>query len=278
MLAMGRGFRLAFARSEHPSVFSHLLDEVRRLLPDGDWREVELDPASPDSVVTQLERAAASDADGVFVRGLERFIDLRLDRSAALAQLNLNREHIGATLPMRVVILLPGFAMREVMRYAPDLWSWRSGTYHLRGDAADVSTTLRALGEEGSWEVAPAERHARIEILERMMMEMREGRHEQAAEADALALLARLRLTYSNPRAAAVALEEALPIYRQIGARLGEANTLYQLGRLAMTARRWELAARFSTAAYEIYSAIGHAEWAERARQQAETAAASAPG
>jgi tetratricopeptide (TPR) repeat protein len=64
--------------------------------------------------------------------------------------------------------------------------------------------------------------------------------------------------------------EAALPVYRQIGARLGEANTLLSLGRLNRATGDEAKARAALKQAADIYEAIGLEEWAQRARAEAE--------
>ncbi|MGH8932250.1 MAG: tetratricopeptide repeat protein, partial [Egibacteraceae bacterium] len=57
--------------------------------------------------------------------------------------------------------------------------------------------------------------------------------------------------------------EQALPIYRQIGDRLGEANTLVSRGRLAIASGQRARAVSEMTEAIRIYRSIGLNQWVE---------------
>ena len=66
---------------------------------------------------------------------------------------------------------------------------------------------------------------------------------------------------------AAERYEQALPIYRQIGDRLGEANALLSMGRLAReTGDETQMKASLRQAE-SIYESIGLKDWARRARE-----------
>jgi len=66
-----------------------------------------------------------------------------------------------------------------------------------------------------------------------------------------------------------VRYREALPIYRQIGARLGEANTLLSFGRLRRAQGQWSEARANLIEAERIYRTIGVDRWADVAAGEA---------
>jgi hypothetical protein len=65
--------------------------------------------------------------------------------------------------------------------------------------------------------------------------------------------------------------DQALPIYRQIGNRLGEANTLVSRARLAFTTGEHADAVSVMTEAIHIYTVIGLTKWAETFQSEAAT-------
>jgi hypothetical protein len=68
---------------------------------------------------------------------------------------------------------------------------------------------------------------------------------------------------------AAERYDQALPIYRQIGDRLGEANTLVSRARLAIiTGERADAGSEMAKAIH-IYTAIGLTKWAEKFQAEA---------
>ncbi|MGH3869457.1 MAG: tetratricopeptide repeat protein, partial [Pseudonocardiaceae bacterium] len=75
---------------------------------------------------------------------------------------------------------------------------------------------------------------------------------------------------------AAERYEQALPVYRQIGDRLGEANTLVSRARLAIITGERADAGSEMAKAIDIYTAIGLTKWAEKF--QAEAASWKATG
>ena len=62
---------------------------------------------------------------------------------------------------------------------------------------------------------------------------------------------------------------QALPIYRQIGDRLGEANCLLSMGRLARNTSDSAAMQAAYAEAEKIYSSIGFTDWARRAHEEA---------
>lgn len=65
------------------------------------------------------------------------------------------------------------------------------------------------------------------------------------------------------------AYEQALPIYRQIGDRLGEAGALWSQARLASARKRPAEASALFAEAERIYAAIGLGGSAARVREEA---------
>jgi tetratricopeptide (TPR) repeat protein len=61
---------------------------------------------------------------------------------------------------------------------------------------------------------------------------------------------------------------QALPLYREIGDRLGEAHCLYSWGRLAASQQNLSAADEFFTEAAQIYESIGLADRAKRATRR----------
>jgi hypothetical protein len=65
--------------------------------------------------------------------------------------------------------------------------------------------------------------------------------------------------------------EQALPLFRQFGARLGEANTLISRARLAMAIGAQANAVSEMATAIRVYTTIGLAKWAKTFQAEAAT-------
>lgn len=275
MLTMPPGFRLAFARANHPTLRDWIISEARRRCPRLEVTTVTLDPAEPAGIVGQMEAASGEQSPGaMFVLGIERMFDLHAGRSPEIDVLNLNRDYLATRFAWPVVFLLPDFGLRELIPHAPDLWSWRSGTYAFAGEVTHAEATVTEASRDGVWELAPRERVERAEVLRHVLGELDpdDPTHREAI-ARAHERLGQLAAAASDHAAAEHHFASALPIYRQIGDRLGEASVLYGAGQLALAIGQPAVARQRLLAAEEIYRAIGLAEWAVRAHglaQQAE--------
>lgn len=86
-----------------------------------------------------------------------------------------------------------------------------------------------------------------------------------------LSLLARAAAFEPDWSTQAHLLIRALPIYRKIGDRLGEANILVSRARLASAVGERGSAVSEMEEAVRIYTAIGLTEWAETFRAEAAT-------
>lgn len=143
MIQRSNGFRIAFAVASHPALQVRLADAVRRDLPDVTITEVTIEPGA---VVAAIENAARSATGAVFLLGLDRLGSARA-RSAVIAELNLNRDHLWRTVGVPVVLWAADFAVREFAQHATGLWSGRSGVYRFRPEGDDSArTTADAAG------------------------------------------------------------------------------------------------------------------------------------
>ena len=142
MVKLASGFALGLVVANQPTMFATArealveafgADSVGRLDLDG---EVGLYEAI-------AKAAAPEEARVVLVEGAEHLLDPKGEqRSRAFGELNFRRTALGEACPKPLVFLVPQWAVRELVRSAPDLWSWRSGLYRLRGDADDIGQAL----------------------------------------------------------------------------------------------------------------------------------------
>ncbi|MGQ0774948.1 MAG: tetratricopeptide repeat protein [Pseudonocardiales bacterium] len=258
MLTRASGFRLGFVVANHPSLRSRIAQDCARacgLRP----REITLDGQASDGIVAQLERAIGDDQPGaLFVYGLESLLDLRLRQSPAMDLLNLNRDYCWGRFPWPVVFVAPLFAVREFARQAPDFWSGRTGVYRFTGDRDDITETLAGLGIDYDWSLTAGSKLERREILEHLQAELdNQPDEDPALTVELLSLLAQAAAFESDWPTQQRLLTRALPIYRQIGARLGEANAIKALGDVALRQARYEDAAEYYGQALPIYRQIG---------------------
>jgi tetratricopeptide (TPR) repeat protein len=265
MLRLAGGFALGFARVNHPSLRRRLVEEIRQQLTDAGILEVTLSPAAQSGIVAQLGEAVGDRRpSAVFAYGLESLIDLREPFSDSIGMFNFNRDYVVRRFPWPVVFWVPEFAVRGFRRQAIDFWSGRSGVYRFVGDEEEARATVEELAADFDWSLE------RREILRGVLTELeRSGQPDLGALARVLMLLAQAAGFESDWAEAEGHLSRALPIYRQIGGWLGEANCLFSQGRLARETSNAALARQALQAAAAIYAAIGLADRAERARREA---------
>lgn len=265
MLARAGGFTLAFVRVNHVSLREAIVAAVGERLPGRQILDFTL-AAMPENgiiergVVTQLEQYVGQrHPDAMFVYGLETMFDPALEGSAALEILNLNRGYFGKKFPWPMVFCLPDFGMREMIRRAPDFWAWRSGTYHFVGGSEDARQTVERLAEGFDWNLSLREKHERKEVLEHLLAEAESGAAGQAPAVMAalLSQLSEASRFEGNQNQRRRYLEQALPLYREIGHRLGEANCVKALGDVALRQDRYQDAASLFQQALPLYRQIG---------------------
>jgi len=255
MLRRANGFRVAFAVANHPHLRRRLAERVRRDLPDRRIVEVRLDQ-EPDGVVAAIDAAAANDADAVFVHGLE-LLDPLGSRARATAALNLNRDYLWRTIRVPVVLWVPDFAVRAFARAAPDLWSGRSGLYRFGPEAGDAAVTAQDTMDGFGWSLSPGERREREALLRDLHEELGEVGAEPAARAVVLSGLGDTARMQGRHADASALYDQALAIYREIGDRHGEANTLRAMGETARMQGRHADAAALYDQALPLYREIG---------------------
>ncbi len=258
MLTRASGFRLGFVVANHPSLRRRIILDCERacgLRP----REVTLDERAAEGIVAQLEQAVGDDQPAaLFVSGLESMLDLRLRQSPAMDLLNLNRDYCWQRFPWPVVFVAPLFAVREFARQAPDFWSGRTGVYRFTGDRDDIKETLAGLGIDYNWSLKAGSKLERREILEHLQEELdNQPDEDPASTVEWLSLLARAAAFEHDWATQERLLTQALPIHRQIGDRLGEANVIKALGDVALQQDRYDDAAQHYEQALPIHRQIG---------------------
>jgi hypothetical protein len=309
-----QSFSLVFVVVNHTPVRDWLVDSLTAA---GDALAVRVQRGEG-GPVPQIE--AAIDRHGAAPRavvlvGLE---DLVLGGDAgALDNLNLNRDYLARRIACPLVVIGPASLAAAVSTAATDLWSVRSNVFELTGDAGTGLTSVEDSAGRRTWDATPEDRAAHARLLDDLAAEAAEHgesdprflaalavaraeaaalahRHDDAearyhealpiyrqigdrlGEANTLQALGDAALSLDRYDDAEARYHEALPIYRQIGARLGEANTLLGQGRLRRAVGDVPAAAENLRDAARIYRAIGVTRWAEIAAGEADAAHAAA--
>ena len=144
--------------------------------------------------------------------------------------------------------------------------------YRFTGDRDDFKETLAGLEVGYDWSLEASAKLERGEILDHLQAEL-DDRPDEDPEirVELLSLLAHAAaFAYDWPRQQRL-LAQALPIYRQIGDRHGEANILVSRARLAITTGRRADAVSEMTEAIHIYTAIGLTKRAETLQSEVAT-------
>ncbi|MBY0506784.1 MAG: tetratricopeptide repeat protein, partial [Bryobacteraceae bacterium] len=259
MMERAQSCVLAFAWVNHPALRERLTAEVRRRIHTGTVVEVTMNPQADFGFVEQWEIALGGQRPAaLFVYGLEKMLDLTAGYTHSMAVLNLNRGYLAQRFPFPIIFWAPDFAMVEFSRQAPDTWSAKSGSFHFTGGSAETAETLRRLDDANFWSSDQRDKLERQELLERVLRELEaEESPDPQAAADARMKLAQ-GLSFGGQQDRAKSLyQQALTLYQQIGARLGEANCRKALGDVALMQARYADAFDLYQQALPLYQQIG---------------------
>ena len=217
-----------------PGLQTRLARAVQRDLPDGTVAELTVEPDEVESgragdVVAAIEHAAQPPARAVFVFGLGRLGSARA-RSAVIAELNLNRDHLWRTVPVPVVVWVADFVVCEFARHATDLWSGRSGVYRFVPEGADPAERVAAAARDIDWSRTPEERREREALLRELLDELNETGDDATVRAPLLGALGEAAAMEGRLVEAGELYGQALSTYREIGARRGATDALRGLG------------------------------------------------
>ena len=165
-----RGFGLYFVQCS-PSEGTRLIERIRQDLPQK-IEVLKFDAAMDGNfyqcVADYLQ--AHSDTEVLFVQGLEYSL-LSYEATKReegwsseeiysyswkavprlLGNLNLQRERFRDNFPIRFVFLLPSFAMKYLIRRAPDFFDWRSGIFEIPSDSELTEKESLRLVQEGGY-------------------------------------------------------------------------------------------------------------------------------
>ena len=258
------GFSLSFVVVNHPSLRDDFAASLAR---DRDALVVRLRPGMGGSVA-QLTGAAAGGAGAgpVVVTHLEDLVDD--GPSSALDELNLNRDFLANSVERPLVIVGPSWLLRRVAHDAVDLWSVRSHVFELLGDATTGRESVKQARSALDWNTPPGERDRAGRLLDDLVAEDEEvGSDDPRYAVELLTARADTALMQGRSDDAADLLGQALPLYRAIGDRRGEANALLLLARTRRHMGQPETARRNYREAERLYRPIAPA-WAELAAQE----------
>ena len=259
----------------HPGLRDRLCAELRSRLPDEQLPTVAVSSRSDATVLDQIAAQLAAlggptraDPAALLVHGIEELVDLGDDHWTKLAGLNLSRELAAKQLPLPVIVWLPAYALRRISHNAPDLWAWRANVVYFTGTPSDAAVTLATLAADFGDDLH--EHVARFELLRDINDELVDSGVESEPERAAVGLaLGREAMFLDDLPAADAALSVALPLHRQIGDRLGEANTLESMAQLALVENDATRARRLFEEAGALYEVVHNTSWARSCRQAA---------
>jgi tetratricopeptide (TPR) repeat protein len=228
MLRRAKGFVLAFARCNYPTLRSRLVADLRARLEATEIEIVEVDlPSRPlDLNLAQFlaRRVAAVKSKRscvLFVYGLERLLPLSLDTPPILHRLNWGRGAFGR-LPCPVVFWLPTQALQLIGRKAADFWSWRGGSYEFIPDEETLENTLHEFVYDGRGPLTDATRWERIYTLEALLTDYPgDGTERERARADILHRLAELYRSLGDSVHATHCLESEINVRQRMKDREG---------------------------------------------------------
>ena len=131
-----------------------------------------------------------------------------------LGNLNLQRERFRDNLPIRFVFLLPSFAMKYLIRRAPDFFDWRSGLFDFAMGAEDVQeASQRVYLERGEWEdlseLTKQELQKRLLAVETLLEELNQADKDKA---NLLFQRGRLLGVYKDYEAEIISYDRALAL------------------------------------------------------------------
>lgn len=235
-------FALAFVECNHPSLTQPALARLGELL-DGHRLDVVKAVDGGAGLAAQLEASAGEPPpDAQLVVGLDQLIDPVTGTAPLVEGFNLSRDHVMARFRWPVLLWASSAAMAAFPRHAPDFWSGRVAVFELLGGPEDVAATVEATAGASDWAVAPEERARQRQRLAAVVDQLGEVDVTPEGRATALLALGRAEALADRYEEAEGRYGEALPIFRALGDRLGEADLQLALGRLARARQQWPAA------------------------------------
>ncbi len=278
------GFTLALALADDAAYEAELIAACRAALAPLAVAIVELDEASLQVGLGSHIVAAGGDAAAVFVTGIGPLVDPGAPEQPVLAQLGLARDRFGSSLSCPLVLWMPAYAVAALPFRAPNLWSWVTLQAPFPLDEAvlrqalddlapDAAPAVRAaLGGRLAAALMSQDRSDDADNLFQQALPLYRTTGDRVGEATTLGALGDTASGRGRYDDADTLYQQALPIYRTIGARVGEANTLLSAGRLARAQTDHDRAHRVLLQAAHLYRQIGLDDWAQQATDEANAA------
>jgi tetratricopeptide (TPR) repeat protein len=274
------GFRLGIVTYDTPRTRDTQLDRLTEFVAPCPVYLTRLDLSkTPDEklLLTRLQEhlrnnpAPEGKTLAVMVVNLEAALDYRMlvpdarEGLAILTNANFQRDAYPKLCPVPVVIWLNPTVTTTFARKAPDLWDWRSATFHFTGPPDERQQWERiqvAMPLIESDQFPRERKRERIALLRDLLVELENGddRDTRGSKARRATLLSELGLTYaglSEPNRAIEYLESALRLSREIGDRHSEEITLGNLGLAYAELSRVEEAIGYYEQALAIAREIG---------------------
>jgi tetratricopeptide (TPR) repeat protein len=161
---------------------------VKALQRHSDCREIQfhvLDASDPNlrhlkdfvvNAVWQLKPLMAmrsSHKPVLVIRGLESAIGMLEDYPPVLQDLNFVRDAFIESVPHPILFCLPSYAINRIIRFAPDFWSWKSGTFRIlsSSDSQDQASIRALYANKMLGKLNQLERQERVQLLECLAQE-----------------------------------------------------------------------------------------------------------
>jgi tetratricopeptide (TPR) repeat protein len=214
-------------------------------------QEIVADPTQPDLPHWLIE-VVQPETDVVFVSNLEPAIP------AVLTYLNYRRETL-LWLSRPVVMWASEWAVQEMIRHAPDFWAFRRHLFEFIPARAALERLAVQMLEGTDWVYASVDELAdRIALHQALIADMEaKGIGKSALTAGLRRDLGVLQQRIGQWSEAKATLAEALAIFRDLGDRAGEAQSLHQMGIVAQSRGEYDAALSYYRRSLEIAEQLG---------------------
>jgi tetratricopeptide (TPR) repeat protein len=257
-LRMADGFALYVARANTVVLRRQIVADLRANLPRP---LVELTLALDEPPYEQIARAAErAPQDAVLsVEGLDLLAPSD-EPDWLLKELNWRRAAY-RRVARPLLLWVPEYLLRLLMRHAPDFFDWHSGFYEfITPESAWVETSRQAyaVGDAEQVDLSRKQKRQRIAMLRGLLDEyVGEEAEIQQARADLLGKLGILHYSLGEVQRAIEYYQQALEIAREIGDRRGEGADLGNLGNAYSDLGEVQRAIEYYQQALEIAREIG---------------------
>ncbi|MCP4398080.1 MAG: tetratricopeptide repeat protein [bacterium] len=268
LLKMAQGFELIFIECNQPALQEKLERLMEKQHSDFHWLKVRFDNEIRNLREELLERELSIEASSVLsIRGLQHSVHSEKSAAEVVARLNVARDILPKQFPCPMILWLPLHALQNFARFAPDLWSWRSGVFHFEeqpavggGRFAPHSELMSLPGDDKSDNYSKEFREGEIEFLTPLV----EAFEPAGASPRSLKKHARNVNELATHHYRLSHFDEALPlfkaagkIYQAIGDKAGEGATLNNISQIYDARGEYERALEYLEQSLAILQAIG---------------------